>query len=183
MTQFIQTHISSVIGITTLLSHVFLIVLVIGIATHTKLRAHIYRFVHKRILLLIFLEALFALIGSLAYSQIVGFPPCELCWIQRIFIYPQVVIALIAMTKKDKGIVDYLLPMSIIGGLVALYQSLIQWGVAAVSVAGCTSVGGECAKVYVSQFGYITIPFMSFTIFVYSIGVMLVYYQAKKVHG
>jgi disulfide bond formation protein DsbB len=179
----IQTYINLAIGVGTLVSHIVLLAIVIAIATHATWRGHLYRFVHKHVLNIIFLEALFAIVGSLAYSEIVGFPACDLCWIQRIFIYPQAVLALVAIIKKDKAIVDYLLPMSVIGGLVAFYQSLIHWGINAVSIAGCTAVGAACAKVYVSEFGYITIPFMSFTIFVYSIGVMLIYYQARKIHG
>jgi len=181
--EFIRTHINSIVGAGTLISHIVFVILIILIAVHPKTRSYLYRFIHRHVLTILFVEALFALIGSLIYSNIVGFPPCDLCWIQRIFIYPQVVIALIAMIKKDKSVVDYLFPMSIIGGLVALYQSFIQWGFAVASVAKCVSVGGECAKVYVDLFGYITIPFMSFTIFAYSLGVMLLYYRARKVHG
>ena len=175
--------INTIIGIATLISHFVFIGLIIIIASHEKSRARIYRFVHTHILNLLFIEALFALAGSLAYSQLIGFPPCDLCWFQRIFIYPQVVIAFVALMKKDKAIVDYLLPMSVIGGIVALYQSFVQWGFLAGTLGGCVAIGGECAKIYVNAFGYITIPFMSFTIFMYSIGVMLIYYQARKVHG
>lgn len=171
------------IGFGTLFSHIIFVVLVVVIASHKNWRGKIYKFVHIHILNLLFAEALFALIGSLVYSQFIGFPPCELCWIQRIFIYPQVIIALVAMIKKDKLIVDYLLPMSVIGGLVALYQSFLQWGFNVGLGGGCLSEGGACAKVFVSQFGYITIPFMSFTIFAYSVGVMMIYYQARKTHG
>ncbi len=73
--------------------------------------------------------------------------------------------------------------MSVIGAIVALYQSAIQWGILTTSVLGCTSVGGECAKIYVNEFGYITIPFMSFSIFVYLIVLKLVFYKSRKIHG
>jgi disulfide bond formation protein DsbB len=183
MTGFIQNNIDTIIGIGTLISNILFVILILVIALEPKSRAHIYRFVHRHVLLLIFLQALFAIVGSLLYSQVVGFPPCELCWIQRIFIYPQAVIALIAMMKKDKAVIDYLLPLSVIGGLVALYHSFVQWGLNIASIAKCTAQGGECARVYVSKFGYITIPFMSFTIFMFAIGVCLIYYQARKTHG
>jgi hypothetical protein len=68
--------------------------------------------------------------------------------------------------------------------LVALYQSFLQWGFnIGIADSGCLSIGGECSKIFVNAFGYITIPFMSFTIFIYSIGLMLIYYQARKIHG
>jgi disulfide bond formation protein DsbB len=183
MTQFIQNNINAVIGIGTLISHIVFVAVLVFLVAHPKFRTTLYRFIHRHVLTILFIEAMAALLGSLAYSSIVGFAPCELCWVQRIFIYPQALIAFVAMLKKDKSVVDYLFPMSIIGALVALYQSFIQWGFALSSVAKCVSVGGECARVYVNLYGYITIPFMSFTIFAYSLGVMLIYYQARKVHG
>ena len=65
---------------------------------------------------------------------------------------------------------------------MALYQSFVQWGFNS-GLGGCVGLLGECAKVYVKAFDYITIPFMSFTIFVYSVGLILIYYQARKVYG
>lgn len=175
--------INTIIGIATVLSHIVFVGFVVVIASHPSTRSKIYKFVHTHILNIIFVESLFALVGSLAYSNIIGFPPCDLCWIQRVLIYPQVIISLVAIWKKDKLVVDYLLPMSVIGGLVALYQSFIQWGINSVSFGGCAAAGAECAKVYVNLFGYVTIPFMSFTIFAFSVGVMMIYYQARKTHG
>ena len=43
-------------------------------------------------LLFAFLTALGATAGSLFYSNVAGFAPCELCWFQRIFMYPLVII-------------------------------------------------------------------------------------------
>jgi disulfide bond formation protein DsbB len=112
------------------------------------------------------------------YSQIIGFPPCELCWIQRIFIFPQPLLAFIAIRANERGIMKYLLSLSIIGGCVALYHSYVQWG-GNVSLAPCVAEGGECAKVFVLSHGYITIPFMSFTVFAYLIALAVVYYKAS----
>ena len=180
----LTTVLNSAIGIGTLISHIFLVVLVVMVIFEPRVRDRVWLFVHRYILEIIAVISWVALLGSLAYSQIIGFPPCELCWIQRIFIYPQAVISLMAIFRKDKSVVSYLLPLSLIGGLVALYQSFIQWGFSSVSVLGCTSAAtGECAKIFVNAFGYITIPFMSFTIFLYAIGVTLIYYQARKIHG
>jgi disulfide bond formation protein DsbB len=94
--------------------------------------------------------------------------------------YPQTIITFIAIIKKEKNIVDYLLPLSILGAIVAFYHSLVQWGIGT-GLLGCTAVGGECAKVYVLEYGFITIPFMAFTTFVYLIGISLIYYKARKI--
>ncbi len=94
--------------------------------------------------------------------------------------YPQAIILFVAMRRKDKGIIDYLVPLSIIGAIIALYQSFAQWGFSVGSIAGCAAVGAECAKVYVREFSYITIPFMSFCVFIYIIVLKFIYYSHNK---
>ena len=65
---------------------------------------------------------------TLFYSEILGFAPCGLCWLQRVFLYPQVVLLGLALYKKDKNIVDYSIALSVAGGIVALYQHYLQMG-------------------------------------------------------
>ena len=177
MIAFIQANATPLIGFLTLLSNLFFAVVLVVTVVHSGTRAKLYDFVHKYILELLFFSILSAVVGSLFYSDIVGFPPCDLCWWQRIFMYPQLVVLAVAMYKKDKGIIDYLVPLSVIGALVALFQSFIQWGFSFGMAGGCAAVGGECAKVYFTQYSYITIPFMSFTVFAYVIAMKFVYYH------
>lgn len=174
-----QSNITFAITTLTLISHIVFVVTILLIVLDKKFRKFIYNFVDKNILSLLFIASMGAFVGSLAYSNILGFPPCELCWIQRIFIYPQALLVFIAIIKKDKGIVDYLLPLSILGAVVAFYHSLVHWGIG-LGTLGCTSVGGECARVYVLEYGYITIPFMAFTSFVYLIAISAIYYLARN---
>ena len=56
----------------------------------------LYRYVAERAICLSFFLALAATLGSLFYSEIAGFEPCKLCWLQRIFMYPQAVLLGIA---------------------------------------------------------------------------------------
>ncbi|PJC37597.1 disulfide bond formation protein B [Candidatus Peregrinibacteria bacterium CG_4_9_14_0_2_um_filter_41_14] len=113
-----------------------------------------------------------AMAASLFYSEYAKYPPCELCWIQRIFFYPQVLILGIAMYKKDKNVTRYALPMAIIGLLVAIYQYIAQMLTAAGntiidSFVPCGASGApSCTEFYFLKFGYITIPLMSLTGFV-----------------
>lgn len=173
---------ASLISLLTLISNIIFVAVFFVFATHAPFRSFAMNFVYKHILSLTFLISLSAIIGSLLYSQVIGFPPCELCWIQRMFIYPQALLAFIAMRKNgkmgDKGIMDYLLPMSVVGGAVALYHSYVQWG-GGFSIAPCVAEGGECAKVFVLSHGYITIPFMSFSVFAYLITLAVIYYKAR----
>ncbi|MFA5889065.1 MAG: disulfide bond formation protein B [Candidatus Paceibacterota bacterium] len=180
MISFIQTNATPIIGFLTLVSNVIFVAVLVVIGIHSETRAKMYSFVHKYILELLFWGILSAVVGSLVYSEIVGFPACDLCWYQRMFLYPQAIIVLFAMYRKDKTVIDYLVPLSVLGAVVALYQSLIQWGFSFGSLLDCTASGGACAKVYVNEYSYITIPFMSLSVFVYIIVLKYVYYSHNK---
>jgi disulfide bond formation protein DsbB len=157
--------ISAFLVYSTLISHVVLVFLVLASIFSRSWGKEIVLFLGKRALLFSLLTALAAVSGSLIYSGVIGFAPCELCWWQRIFLYPQAVIFLIALYKKDGAIFRYTVPMSLIAGMVALYHTYIQLG--GTSSLPCAAAGGACAKVFVNEFGYITIPTMSLTIVLY----------------
>ncbi len=180
MIAFIQTNATAIIGFLTLVSHIVFVGTLLVIFLHATSRYALYHFIHKYILELLFFGILSAVIGSLVYSNIVGFPPCDLCWYQRICLYPQLVIVFMALRRKDKTIINYLVPLSIIGAVIALYHSLVQWGFHVGPTLECVAQGGECAKVYVNVYSYITIPFMSFTVFAYVIALKWIYYRKNR---
>ncbi|WP_088083119.1 disulfide bond formation protein B, partial [Bacillus mobilis] len=70
--------------------------------------------------------SMIATLGSLFFSEILGFIPCELCWFQRIMMYPLCIILGIATFYNEKNIKKYVLPISIIGGSISLYHYAIQ---------------------------------------------------------
>lgn len=131
-----------------------------------KLVAKFLSFFSTNYLRLALTVALTATLGSLFYSEIAGFTPCKLCWFERIFMYPQVVLFGIAMWKKDTKIWIYSLGLSIIGAVISFYHYLLQIGV--LPAGSCDAVGRSvsCSKVFVMTFGYITIPLMAGTAFV-----------------
>ncbi len=175
----IQENITTVVAFLTLLSNIFF-VFVIGLLYFKKsFRDFVYGFVNKYVLELVFATTMSALVGSLLYSNVAGFPPCELCWIQRIFMYPQALLSFMAMLWKDKKMMLYLFPMTVLGGIVAFYHSLTNWGFGG-SLLSCTTAGGECSRVYVFEYGYITIPFMAFTTFAYLVLISVLYYKSTK---
>jgi len=63
-----------------------------------------------------------ATLGSLFFSEVMGLKPCVLCWYQRIFMYPLVVILLVGMFPLDNRVVRYALPLAVIGWLFAIYH-------------------------------------------------------------
>jgi disulfide bond formation protein DsbB len=146
-------------------SHGLLVVIILAVLARKSWGRAVFLFVGRHSLVLGFLISLAAVVGSLFYSEIVGFPPCVLCWWQRLFLYPQAVLFALALWKKDLGVFLYSGTLAVFAGIVALYHSYVYWG--GKSLLPCTALGGACDKIYVMEFGYITIPTMSLTIVVY----------------
>lgn len=115
-------------------------------------------------ILLVLVIASGSVIGSLIYSEVIGYSPCSLCWWERIFMYPQAFIAGVALWKKRSDAGWYLVPLSFAGIFVAGYHSYLQYGGA--PLASCGLTGISCVQRYVFAFGYITIPLMAFTSFI-----------------
>ncbi len=142
----------------------------------------IIEWVQNYYLELLLIPPLLATLGSLYYSEIAGWAPCRLCWFQRIFMYPQVLLVLIAMYYKTKDVVQYLLPLTFIGMLISLrhYIEQIQAKLAPLDpLAPCDLTGISCAKTYTFHFGYITLPMMAFSAFAL-VMVILVIIRSKK---
>jgi disulfide bond formation protein DsbB len=117
-----------------------------------------------------FLLAGSSTVGSLVYSQVVGFPACILCWTQRIFMYPQMFMFLFAWIKNDKSVFRYALLLSLLGGGVALYHWIKDMlAIYAGVLVPCPAVTSlpSCDKIYVFEYGYITIPMIALNAFLW----------------
>ncbi len=115
-------------------------------------------------LLLAWVAAIIATLGSLYFSEVMHFIPCTLCWYQRIFMYPLTVILGIAFYRNDQGIYRYVLPISIIGMLISGYHTLLQKLPYLQQFEMCTT-GVPCSKDYINWLGFITIPLLAFIAF------------------
>jgi disulfide bond formation protein DsbB len=163
--------IASFIPIAAVISHAVLVLFILVFIFRNSWGKDWANFVGKHAILLAFLTALSAVLGSFFYSDVMGFEPCSLCWWQRVLIFPQAIILLIALVKRNRGIFSYTLPLTVISGIIALYQTYADLGGS--SILPCTAAGGSCDKVYVLSHGYITIASMSLTIAAYLILVIL----------
>ncbi|WPP40218.1 disulfide oxidoreductase [Paenibacillus hunanensis] len=121
-------------------------------------------FLSKYYLYLAWIVAIIATGGSLFLSDVLHWEPCKLCWYQRIFMYPQVILLGIAAYRNDRRIVGYAIPMTIIGGVIAIYHYAKQHIPALDEIAPCTG-GVSCSKDYFEFLGFITIPFMALIAF------------------
>jgi disulfide bond formation protein DsbB len=96
-----------------------------------------------------------------------------LCWYQRIFLFPLVIILAVGLFPFDKGVVKYALPLAIAGGLTAFYHSLLYSGVIPESIQPC-SQGVSCTEKYIELFGFVSIPMLSFLSFSTIVGLLII---------
>jgi disulfide bond formation protein DsbB len=101
--------------------------------------------------------------GSLYYSQVAGFIPCEYCWYQRIAMYPLVPVLFVGVRTGDRSVRRYVLPIAIIGSVIAAYHTLIE-NFPEIAAAECSGVVA-CTAPYVQKFGFVGIPFMALMAF------------------
>lgn len=120
------------------------------------------------------LVALVASVGSLIYSEVIGFEPCRLCWFQRIAMYPMAVVLLVGAIRKDLAVKLYALPLALGGLAISIWHYLIQT-FPGLEGSGSCDPSVPCSAKYVDVFGLVSIPFMAgagFTL----IAVLLVFY-------
>lgn len=111
-----------------------------------------------------FLIALTGTLGSLYFSEVLRFPPCTLCWYQRIFLYPLVFIFGSALWTNDRGYKKYALPLAAVGLAIAIYHNLLYFGVITEALSPCKQ-GVSCSSKQLELFGFITIPLLSLASF------------------
>ena len=65
-------------------------------------------------------------LGSLYYSEHAGFMPCELCWYQRIVMYPLVIVLGVGWLRRDRKVWMTVLVFVVIGAPLSLYHWLVE---------------------------------------------------------
>lgn len=153
-------QVNTIISILVLAAQAIIAVLLFYFIFLRRSKLKLFEFISRNAILLAFIVALVATSGSLYYSAIAGFPPCELCWFQRIFIYPQLIILGLAWFKKDKHIIDYSLALISIGTLISLYHNYIYYSI---QPGNFCSIENPCTQQYFLGFDYITLPLSALT--------------------
>lgn len=173
---YLLDFVNKTLAVGTIASQIFIVLAIIYFFVPCKMKPRIYGFFSRNGLIFAFIFALIAMTGSLFYSNYAGFVPCPLCWYQRIFMYPEVIILGLALIKKDDKIIDYSLAFSIIGLIISIYHNYIYF----IGLNSVVCISAEsCATPYVSEFGYISIPMMALTAFA-MISLLLIF---KKIYG
>ncbi|MBK5104974.1 MAG: disulfide bond formation protein B [Burkholderiales bacterium] len=121
-----------------------------------------------------------SMLGSLFFSEVMGFQPCVLCWYQRIAMYPLVLILPAGLFPFDRNIVRYALPLSLTGVLIAGFHLLLVAGFIPESIKPCVQ-GVPCTEVQIEWFGFVTIPLLSgLSFLVISALLILTYRRSSK---
>lgn len=167
------SFVNTILALGTIIGQLFILASVVYFLFFKKKQNVVTVFLAKYGITFAFIVALISMLGSLFYSEIARFAPCDLCWLQRIFMYPLVFILGLALIKKDNRIVDYVLSLSIIGGIISLYHNFMGFGGFNGFCPTIGSLGVSCAKRYVLAFGYVTIPMMALTAFLLIIVLLL----------
>lgn len=139
----------------------------------------LFQLLRKQALPLTFAISLLGMLGSLYFSEILHVPPCNLCWYQRIALYPVVLISAIAFWANDKKARRYIIALCGIGAFIGVYHNLLYYGVLPETLAPC-SLGVSCASKYYELFGFLSIPLLALLAFIAILVLMLPPERAEK---
>jgi disulfide bond formation protein DsbB len=137
---------------------------------------------HKNwnLVFLCWIVAMVSTLGSLFFSEVMKFPPCLLCWYQRIAMYPLALLFLVGLFPLQRSIVRFTAPLVGIGLFIAIYHNLLYYNILPESAAPCVQ-GISCTTVQLQWLGFITIPFLSLTGFsILSILLTLIHRNFKR---
>lgn len=118
------------------------------------------------------LVATVATLGALFMSEIMNLAPCVLCWWQRIFMFPLVLILSLGLFPFDAKVTRYALPLAFVGLLFAGFHLLLTLGIIPEALAPCRQ-GIPCKTIQIEWFGFVTIPLLSFLAFLTLNGLLL----------
>lgn len=119
----------------------------------------------KHVLPLGFIITLGGMLMSLYYSEVLHIIPCDLCWFQRIFMYPQVVMLGYAWYKKDRNVLPYSVILSVLGFAIAVYHHMLQIGFDIYKPCSSAPFAVDCSKPTFIEFGFVTFPYMAVVLF------------------
>ncbi len=112
------------------------------------------------------LISLIASLSALFIGEILGQEPCNLCWYQRIAMFPLALLLGIAILNNDTTVRRYALPMAAAGGAIALWHTLVYLGVVSAAIVPCSAEGPSCTGEGMTILGGIPLPVISLTCFV-----------------
>lgn len=130
------------------------------VAAHLSggVRERVHAVLAGQILPLGFLVAAVSMAGSLYLSEVADFVPCNLCWYQRIAMYPLAVLLLLSLVTRSRLDARYIVALAAIGLPISIYHYQLQLFPEQGTV--CTGII-SCTDRNVEEYGFVSIPFMA----------------------
>lgn len=127
----------------------------------------VFKILKEKGMLVAYLLSLAGMLGSLFYSEIIGYAPCVLCWYQRIFMYSNVFILGLALYKNgDKNVIPYAQILTVIGFIISVYHNTLFLPFMRSANDTCSPFSNvSCTENYFTALGYINIPVIALTSF------------------
>lgn len=117
---------------------------------------------------------------TLYYEYGLKYLPCDLCWYQRIFLYPQMFMFAYAWYKKDVSVLPYTLILSVVGLVIATYHHLLQMGYDVYKPCSTAPFAVSCSEPPFLEFGFVSFPFMAMVLFGFLSIVIVAAIKSKK---
>ena len=102
--------------------------------------------------------------GSLFFSEVMEIPICELCWYQRVAMYPLVLILALSLFPYDPRVVLVAGVLAAMGWFIALFQVLLVAGIIPEKIRPCVQ-GIPCSETHITLLGFLNIPTLSLLTF------------------
>jgi disulfide bond formation protein DsbB len=143
--------------------------LLLGVAALLSKRARalavdIARFVGPQAVFVAWIVAIVTTLGSLYYSEHAGYLPCELCWYQRILMYPLVIVLGVGWLRRDAKVWMTAAPFVVIGAPLSLYHWLVERVPSFAETSSC-SIVAPCTAPYFEKLGFVTLAWMCLSSF------------------
>jgi disulfide bond formation protein DsbB len=103
-----------------------------------------------------------ATLGSLALSEAFDQVPCELCWYQRIFMYPLPILIGVALARRSRDTGLGVIVLAGLGSLISTYHLIVQW----VPGTGSCDLDNPCSSRILDFLGFVSTPAMALTAFI-----------------
>jgi hypothetical protein len=115
-----------------------------------------------------------AMAGSLYLSEGGGLTPCRLCWFQRCAMYPLAVMLVMAAFRRDRSVRPYAFVLAGVGAAISAWHVAVEWRPSLESTLGACALDAPCsARPLPLAFGFISIPAMALSAFVFVIVILL----------
>lgn len=108
--------------------------------------------------------ALVSTLAALFIGEVMGQIPCDLCWHQRAFMFPLVLVLGVAALRSDQYAWFYALPVALFGWFIAGFHNLLYFGILPAAIKPCGE-GPSCSGEGMTLFGTVPLPLLSLASF------------------